>query len=140
MEDTDPPEAESELPVHPRWYEILERLVNLHGVTWKDAGYKSPMPHTRMFGTGKRYVTLGAANAYARALRDRGEPMPPPILQVIDQEDYEWITLGRAMRENNPNEYEMMCAVLRQYGKASEEALALKAKFVDLVSALTERK
>jgi hypothetical protein len=64
-------------------------------------GYSAMTTSRVINGRGK--ATMSAADEAARALREVGVDMPPPMVRVIDRDDYEWLQAGRALREAAPD-------------------------------------
>lgn len=97
------------------YLELLFQRARAANITPNDIGYKSGSAlETRLFRMGERGdPSVTAANAYARELEKRGVHMPPPVVAIIDDEDYEWISLGRQLREANQGQFTLLLTALR---------------------------
>lgn len=115
----------------------LAAEVEAAGVTPEDAGYER-ITHWRAFKRGE--LTVSAASAYAQALRKKKVMMPPPITQVLDKEDYEWIILGRALREVNEAQWLRLLETLRLVAGAAQRGLDQLANAEALVSEARRKK
>lgn len=79
------------------------------------------------------------ANRYAAAVRLKGGQVPPAWVQVLDEEDYEWISLGRELRESREDYFSTMLAVLRKLAPSSTDIVSAFATLEQLLIAITGR-
>jgi hypothetical protein len=124
-------------PVAPEYATWLGDEVKRAKVTPEDAGYER-ITHWRAFTRGE--LTLSAARAYAQALRRKKVLMPPPTVQVLDKEDYEWITLGRALREVHEVQWRQLLDTLRLVAGAAQKGLDQLANAEALVAEARRKK
>lgn len=100
----------------------------------------SSMTLHRQFGGGKSArPTLSAANKIARKLREQGEVVPPPAVAIIDEEDYEWIRYGRAIRESRGAAFGALLGLVKQIAPPHESLLEAKEEFGLAVTNLTDK-
>lgn len=105
------------------------------GAAAKKAG-RSAQTFSRTFnGVGK--PTIRSANRFARALREAGCKVPPPWTPVIDEIDWEWIELGRNLKEASPEKFATLLHLLRIEGGASQTALDIHATIEKIVAKVT---
>lgn len=64
--------------------------------------------------------------------------MPPPMVAVIDDTDFEWIALGRRLRSDRPEEFEAFVKILRGKEPDLDEALAAEEEIDKLVTGDTD--
>lgn len=118
----------------PKYIALLQRLVEEHGVKPRDVG-RTKMTYSRFFGDAKEKTqTLAMANRFAEAVRKKGGNVPPSWVQVLDKEDYEWITLGRELRESREDHFVTMLNVLRTLAPSSREVVQAIAKLEELAA------
>lgn len=64
--------------------------------------------------------------------------MPPPMVAVIDDADFEWIALGRKLRSERPEEFEAFVKILRGKEPTMDEALTVEEEIERLVTGDTD--
>lgn len=105
---------EEKIPMDPKYLDRIAERMKEAKVAPQDVGSKSGrvLEHRiRTRGPGQLSVTM--INAIARELSRRGYPTPPPMVAVIDEEDYRWIELGRLVREANPSHFRLLLTALQ---------------------------
>jgi hypothetical protein len=108
------------------------------GKTAVKAG-KSEHTYGRIFN--RRKPSLKAVLAFARALTREGVSMPPPVVAVVDDEDYEWIKIGRHLRAAAPGRYREVLGLLRDAGgRDAQETRDAEAEMEAMVSGVTDKR
>jgi hypothetical protein len=104
--------GDTAIPMDSRYLERLVERAKEAGISASDIGYggKDVLLHRLQRGGS---ASVAAANAVARALTRRGISTPPPVVAVIDNTDYEWIDLGRKLREGNISQFTLVLTALR---------------------------
>lgn len=132
--DADPRELEeAQLPSpHPRWGRELRRLwAMLRGVDENDLTQtelarlsgQSIATVNRLLGNAEGRPTLKAAIALFTAARSQGlRNAVPPWTPIVDASDYEWIDLGRHLRQRRPELFTAFLEILKEFGGAARRS------------------
>jgi hypothetical protein len=131
-------QSDGPLPPAPEYAKWLATEVEKARISPKEVGY-TRVTHWRSFSAPDQ-LTASAAFAYMRALRKKRVFMPPPLVQVLDAEDYEWITLGRALREVNRSQWQALLETVRIVAGAARDGLGHVAAAEELVMKARQNK
>lgn len=117
-----------------RYLRLLQEYCERLGIRPEDVGFSRQTAH-RLFKTDR--PTLSAANKFAEAVRKKGGKMPPAHVAILDEVDYEWITMGRELREAAEERFSDVVEILRLYVNAARESSQAMSRLKQLVGTPT---
>lgn len=121
------------LALRKRYLELLRERWTASGLRPSVAGFQGEdMAKSRMFGSNAK-PTLKAAIKLRNALVEAGIPMPPPAVAIEDDEDFEWIALGRRVRKATPDKYREALRILKELADAVASVEESPSLLADLV-------
>lgn len=125
----------------PEYLDLIAKRLKTTPVDPSDVGSRSGavLGHRlRKQEPGK--ISVAMVNAIARALSKRGVPTPPPMVAVIDDDDYQWIELGRSVREANKPLWTFVMAQLKNaVEKLNDRGLSKSQSALDRVLNLVDK-
>lgn len=131
---------DTKIPMDARYLDLVAERADKAKAWQAITGAKSVRVLEHRF-RAKKAGTLSVAtvNAIAREVSRRGFPTPPPMVAVIDDDDYSWIEMGRLVREASEPNFQVLLATLRvsvdelkhRGLKKSQDAIDSALKLVD---------
>lgn len=98
----------------PKYLDLIAHRMAKGQVKPADVGAKSGrvLKH-RLRSKEQGQLSVAMVNAIARELSRRGYPTPPPMVAIVDEDDYKWIELGRLMREASEPHFRLLLTALQ---------------------------